>query len=351
MSKNIVICCDGTGNRYGENNTNVVKIFERIRRDEPAPAQKRSDAAQIGYYDPGIGTFSAYGQSAGLFRRKLGKILGQAFGYGLRKNLADAMLYLMRHYEPGDAIYLFGFSRGAYTVRVLADIILKIGILQEGNGNLMPYVFEMYFNRKKELKQETIDGFSQAFCKKPDKIKFIGVFDTVSSLGRLLSRNYRHLSGEIRPDVDNAFHAVAIDEKRKKFPVSLFRPAEDAPLSQTLKEVWFAGVHSDVGGYYPKRGLSDITLEWMLLNATGCGLVLEKTAREGIKPEPEDELHKSRTGFWRVWRPVHRQIPDGASVHRSVLDRRDNPATEYSSKLKLPVKFDTVETPDWPRAA
>jgi len=256
------------------------------------------------------------------------------------------MLYLMRYYEPGDAIFLFGFSRGAYTVRVLADIILKIGILREGNGNLMPYAFEMYFNRNKKFDQKTIDGFSDAFCNRPESIKCIGVFDTVASLGWLLRENYRSLSGELHPRVENALHAVSIDEKRNKFPVSLFKQRDDAPKDQNLQQVWFAGVHSDVGGYYKERGLSDITLEWMLLNAARYGLHLDRAAKQGLGPDPMIKLHKSRTGFWKLLPLAHRKIPEEAAIHPSVLERRDNPKVGYAPKL--PDNYTRVDTPDWP---
>ena len=117
MPKNIVVCCDGTGNEYGRHNTNVVKLYEAIVRD----------ASQIAFYDPGVGTFSVLGRRLG---RPVGIILGKAFGYGLRQNIEDAYRYLMDRYDPGDRLFLFGFSRGAYTARALAGMLYRCGLLQ-----------------------------------------------------------------------------------------------------------------------------------------------------------------------------------------------------------------------------
>ncbi len=110
MPKNIIICCDGTGNEYGQHNTNVVKLYEAIVRD----------ANQIAFYDPGVGTFSILGRELG---RRVGIVLGKAFGAGVQQNIEDAYRYLMDRYEPEDKVFLFGFSRGAFTVRALAGML------------------------------------------------------------------------------------------------------------------------------------------------------------------------------------------------------------------------------------
>ena len=134
MPRNIVVCCDGTGNEYGPNNTNVVKLYEALVRD----------TNQLAFYDPGVGTFSPLGIPIG---RRVGLLLGKAFGAGLQQNVEDAYRYLMDRYLPGDQLFLFGFSRGAYTVRALAGMLHLCGLLQKGSVNLVPYASRIYNNR------------------------------------------------------------------------------------------------------------------------------------------------------------------------------------------------------------
>ncbi len=269
------------------------------------------DADQMAYYDPGIGTFSIFGRTLG---RKVGILLGQAFGYGLRENIEDAYEYLMNRYLPGDKLFLFGFSRGAFTVRALAGMFHKVGLLQKGSKNLIPYASRIYNTHGND---DIAEGFKGAYCHEC-KPHFIGAWDTVGSLGWFYDKEF--FDARLNPDVTNAFHAISIDEKRKKFPVSLWDENNLAP-HQTVEQVWFAGVHSDVGGWYDQRGLSNITLIWMLENAQKHGLRLKKGWRERINANPLDEMHNSYTGLWRLWRPAIRKIPEGAKIHESVLIR------------------------------
>jgi uncharacterized protein (DUF2235 family) len=301
MGKNIVLCCDGTGNEYGSHNTNVVDMFTPIVRD----------ADQVAYYDPGIGTFSIFGRVLG---KRIGTILGQGFGWGLRENIEDAYLYLMDRYQPGDRVFLFGFSRGAFTARCLAGMLHKVGLLQKGSVNLIPYASSVYNTRGNE---RVAAGFKETYCQEC-KPYFIGVWDTVGSLGMLYGKEF--FDDRLNEDVANAYHAISIDEKRKKFPVSLWDENNLAP-NQNVVQVWFAGVHSDVGGWYEERGLSDIALIWMLENAQKHGLRLKEGWKDNRHPDPLSDMHESRTGLWRLWRPAIREIPEGAKIHKSVLTR------------------------------
>lgn len=297
MGKNIVLCCDGTGNEYGSHNTNVVDMFTPIVRD----------ADQIAYYDPGIGTFSIFGRVLG---KRIGVILGQGFGWGLRENIEDAYEYLMDRYQPGDKVFLFAFSRGAFTARCLAGMLHKVGLLQKGSVNLIPYASSVYNTRGNE---RVAAGFKETYCQEC-KPYFIGVWDTVGSLGLWYGKEF--FDDRLNEDVANAYHAISIDEKRKKFPVSLWEEN-----NQNVVQVWFAGVHSDVGGWYEERGLSDIALIWMLENAQEHGLRLKEGWKDTRHPDPLGEMHESRTGPWRLWRPAIRQIPEGAKIHKSVVTR------------------------------
>ncbi len=275
--KNIVICCDGTANQYGKNNTNVVKIYELIEIGEHQP----------NFYDPGVGTSS---RALLPFFRKLSNSASQALGLDLSRNVEDAYLYLMNIYEEGDKIFLFGFSRGAHTVRRLADVIGKLGLLYKGSENMAPYVLRMY---DADSDQTLVETFRKTYTRKCP-IYFLGVWDTVSAMSRLLPRS--KLDGELSPQIQHAFHAVSIDEVRFQFPPNLFKKNPHTE-EQTRQEVWFAGVHSDVGGSYNESGLSDIALKWMIEKAEKKGLKIDLSKK--INPDPLTKIHNSWSGlFW-----------------------------------------------------
>jgi uncharacterized protein (DUF2235 family) len=317
MGKNIVVCIDGTGNEYGDNDTNVVKMYELIVRDKD----------QIAFYDPGVGTFSVFGRTLG---KQIGMILGKAFGVGLTENIEDAYTYLMDRYEREDRLYLFGFSRGAFAVRALAGMLHKVGLLQKGSINLIPYASKVYNTRGND---EIAKGFKKTYCNEC-KPYFIGVWDTVGSLGWFYGKQF--FDDRLNGDVPYAYQAIAIDEKRKKFPVSIWNET-DLASNQNVEQVWFAGVHSDVGGWYQERDLSNITLIWMLENAEKHSLKLKEGWRDGIGFDPLGKMHESRTGLWCIWPAVRRIIPEGAKIYSGVLTRRDDPSAHY--KPQLPQKY------------
>lgn len=309
MAKNIVVCYDGTGNEFCKNNTNVVKTFQ---------AALRENERQVAFYDPGVGTFSVLGRVVG---RRFGILVGKAFGWGLQENLEDGYRYLMAQYRPGDRIYLFGFSRGAFQARALAGMLYRCGILQQGAENLVHYVSGIYNRYRTEgVGPDVTEAFKATYCH-PCPVHFIGVWDTVGSLGWLYGK--RFFDAALNDQVSFGYHAMAIDEKRKKFPVLPWNESPGAlKPHQTVEQVWFAGVHSDVGGWYDEHGMSDIALEWMLRKAEACDLLLKPDWQRQIQPEhaanPTDPIHESRTGFWKLWPPAPRVIPEGAKVHRSV---------------------------------
>ena len=216
MPKNIIICCDGTGNEYGQQNTNVVKLYEAIVRDEQ----------QIAFYDPGVGTFSILGRELG---RRVGIGLGKAFGAGVQRNIEDAYRYLMDRYEPQDKLFLFGFSRGAFTVRALAGMLNRCGLLEKGSMNLVPYASRIYNDR---ARHGIAPGFKHTYCHECHP-HFIGVWDTVGSMGWFWSRKF--FDATLHEDVEHAYQAVSIDEQRRKFPPSLWRePAGQNRITQVL---------------------------------------------------------------------------------------------------------------------
>jgi uncharacterized protein (DUF2235 family) len=315
MSKNIVICCDGTGNEVGaEEYSNVAKLYIRVGKHDQ----------QITFYDPGLGTLGTPG-----FRTRtmtsLTRLMGLAFGYGLQENLKDAYLFLMQHYDPGDQVFLFGFSRGAYTVRALAGMIHRAGLLNRGNENLVEHAIKRYFEPvRRQPDWKGMARFKKYFGRECE-IHFVGVWDTVKSVGlfrrSLVLPHTADMSGVL-----HGRHAVSLNEKRSKYRTNLWnRPNDDS-----FAQVWFAGAHSDVGGGYAESGLSDVTLEWMLGEATKFGLLVDVGSASPLKPDPAGQAHNPLLPFWWLlgWR--RRRVPAIGGqppwVHESVRDRRSRDA-------------------------
>ena len=319
---NIVICCDGTGNEYGSHNTNVVETCVLAARND----------AQVVYYDPGIGTGGwEYHEDSGALRSRS----DQATGHGLQKNVEDAYRYLMACRRDGDRVYLFGFSRGAFTVRSLAGMLFKCGLLDAEQGNLVEYASKIY---NTEDNADVAAGFRQTFAR-PCPIHFIGVWDTVESL--VMNAGKRFHDATLNPEVKFGCHAVSIDERRKDFLPCLWDESH-ASEGQRLEQVWFPGVHSNVGGWYDERGLSNGALQWMIRKAMDCGMQVDEERLAQYVPNPHDKMHNSYSGFWRIRGSRTRKIPEGALIHRSAVERRDNPGNRYHPR-NLPSKFTVVE--------
>ena len=314
--KRIVVCCDGTRGKYDapDRNTNVVRLFERLGPD---------GLDQISYYDPGVGTHSPLRNGTiGL----LDKLVASASGMGLTSegldgNVREAYRYLMAYYEPRDQVYLFGYSRGAHTVRVLAGMLHKCGLLTKGSENLVPYMASIY---KGKSNDDIAAGFKASFSREC-KPHFIGVWDTVASIGWVRRKQFSN--NRLNNDVAHGYQALALDERRYHFRVSQWDET-DLPAGQTVEQVWFPGYHGDVGGQEADRRISDITLEWMLHHAEDKGLKLRSGWRESLRPAYSGEVRRSDKHIWRLGAKDCR-IPDGAKIHRSVLQRVAEPDNGY----------------------
>ena len=312
--KNIIICSDGTGNEYGSNITNVVETYKL--------AKKTKD--QMVYYDPGIGTGGyLYDEGTGVLKAAY----DAGTGTGVHKNVEQAYTYLMEVFKPGDKVYLFGFSRGAFTVRSLAGMLHNVGLLPADHDNHLEYASKYYLDKDYHHLNK---GFKEDFSR-PCPVHFIGVWDTVDST--LLHEGAKFTDTRLNPEVAHAYHAVSIDEKRKDFPVCLWDEKNLAP-GQVMQQVWFSGVHSNVGGWYDSRDLSSIALCWMIEKAKAAGLkVNDKLFQERQNErKPVGEIHESYDGFWRFRRSKRRVIPDNALIHQSVVDRM-NAVPSYKPKL------------------
>ena len=297
MPKNIAVCCDGTGNEYGAANSNVVKLYWALSAQDK----------QIAYYHPGVGTMGSRNALSAIGKWWT-QVRGLAFGYGFSDNIADVYSFLMGQFNPGDQIFIFGFSRGAYTARALCGLLHMFGLLTPGNEALIPYALRLYKSND-PCKFEIAAGFRTTFSI-PCTPYFVGLWDTVSSVGWILdpiNTKGGHLPYTATlPGIPVLRHAVSIDERRAFFRQNLIH--EPAAADQNVKQVWFAGVHSDVGGSYAEAesGLSKIALRWMLCEAQSAGLQLNPQRLIDllggvvpyVSPNPTGKLHKSLHGFW-----------------------------------------------------
>jgi uncharacterized protein (DUF2235 family) len=318
MPKNIVICCDGTGNEFNpQSNSNVVKLCSTLVINQD----------QVSYYHPGVGTMGAP-TASNWWQRLWTRIEGLAFGAGLFEDVGLAYQYLMYNYNEywvdgravHDRVYLFGFSRGAYTARALASLLKMFGLLHPGNEAQIPYVLRMFQRRHNENHRALLDEakqFQEVFSR-PCFIHFAGLWDTVSSVG-WVTQPVRLPYTARNPIIANVRHAQSIDERRIFFRQNSFTrvmqgddlgDGTPSPITQDFKQVWFAGVHSDVGGSYApaKSGLSQIALEWMLVEAHSRGLLLhpDKVRRvlsysdPRYAPDPVANLNVSLRGAWWI---------------------------------------------------
>jgi len=330
--KRIVICADGTWNSTkataavgSSATTNVWLTYQLVK-------PKATDGTpQLAYYHPGVGT--------GGF---VDRVWGGLSGYGLDRNIKDCYRFLVDNYHRGDYVYLFGFSRGAYTVRSLAGFVRNCGIidnekLKEGEtiDSAIDEAFMLYRKRGDESApsaQESVD-FRVGHSHPDFRITCIGVWDTVGSLGipvGLLGRLTSHMrygfhDVTLSSWVDCAFHAVAVDERRRPFVPTLWLQQPDArEHGQRVEQRWFTGVHSDVGGGYPwkERGLATLTLHWMVDRvSTTCKLELDPAVLDTAPPS-ESALHDSLSLWYRAWKPANRTIDGGLGHHGTRDDGR-----------------------------
>jgi uncharacterized protein (DUF2235 family) len=320
MPKNIVVCCDGTGNEYCKNKTNVAKLFDAV---------ENHTERQIAYYDPGVGTLGST-LAITWFGKKLSWLFGLAFAFGLPKNIEDAYSFLMENYEEGDRVFLFGFSRGAYTVRALAGMIMKCGLLHKEYPNLIEYATKLYRNRSLDGKSKKVQDFRRAFSRTSCVPHFIGVWDTVKSVG--VRNKIRFSDTRLSESIPCGYHALSIDEKRFKFrPVLWDEPGAEG---QVIEQVWFPGVHCDVGGSYEEAGLSDAALKWMLKRAASQGLIVKMDDYDRVVPDCTDTIHESFKGFWLLLWFYLRPIKENAAVHVSAIDRMEKVAGYRPRRLR-----------------
>ncbi|WP_280267629.1 DUF2235 domain-containing protein [Nocardia wallacei] len=280
--KRLVVCCDGTwGSESNPTVSNIVKIAESVRLGTTLDTGEH--VGQRVFYADGPG---AQGYLAD-------KLLGGAFGLGLDANVSTMYWQLALNWEPGDEIFIFGFSRGAYTARSVAGMIHRLGLLtpEAMIDKRYPEALKIYRERKRhpdEPEPQHWKDFREKNCVYPVPIKFIGVFDTVGAMGvpGVTSWRYRFHDVRLSPHVHCARQALAIDERRRIFAPCLWEVTDEAGVehqrSDRVKQVWFKGGHGDIGGGNTDTRLSDITLRWMVDEAAVQGLQFDRERLERL---------------------------------------------------------------------
>ena len=322
--KRLIVCCDGTWNEPDQRSvTNVVKVAMAIAERDSSKVEQRV------FYNVGLGTTRGE------------RLRGGAFGFRLSRHVRECYRFLVETYEKGDELYFFGFSRGAYTARSTAGLVRNSGILRREHQSRMGDAFALYRARGDGAhpRETRATLFRRSFSYEPG-IHFIGVWDTVGSLGipvfgprwtGVLNRRWRFHDTALSTRVRLAYQALAIDERRGPFEPTLWT-RQDGAGHQVLEQVWFAGVHSDVGGGYADCSLSDIPLLWMADRAAAAGLEFKEGSFSGTAPPGDDAVAEARRAG-RLVRPrggarVHDSFK---GVYRWVGEHGRSPGTETVS--------------------
>ncbi|WP_338080012.1 DUF2235 domain-containing protein [Antrihabitans stalactiti] len=324
--KKIVYCCDGTWGKKRRSNTNVYRLYTVLKRTN----------TQMVIYDKGVGTSGSW----------IRRMQGGAFGAGLNKGVKRGYRKIAEVYDPGDELYLFGFSRGAFTARSIAGMIAFCGLpTVDKSRNIISMAFKGYRARTTERKWHP-----PAAAEFVDPgIMMIGVWETVGTLGipaALLDRHDDEKWGfhdtNLHEDVLNAYHALALDERRRQFTPSLWHARAEG-----LHQVWFAGDHTDVGGgisldprkrfHKPKHQLSDIPFAWMLSKAAGHGLEIRTKSKDyRALPQPtEAALDKIGRTWNPLWGRAKPRVVDPGSIVANSVDVRVNLDPEYNPPLTI----------------
>ena len=328
--KRIVICFDGTWNRPAAEALPVDRQVEtNVRRFYESVNERSVDGVrQIKWYDQGVGT------------EWYDRFIGGAIGAGLELNIVQGYEFLANEYHDGDEVYVLGFSRGAYTARSLVGMIRNCGLIQPKHLALrVAMAYGIYRTRDDDADSFTAKIFRSSFSREI-KIKFVGVWDTVGALGIPLDilqdvnlKFYEFHDTKLSRIVENAYHAIAVDEHRRDYDVCLWDPP--AEPEQKLEQGWFVGAHCDVGGGYPDRRLSDTTLRWIQDHASALGLALSavQVAEKNYLGDATDSYAKFLGGIYAKRNARHYRVIGATKFGKEVVDdsvqRRRRDDREY----------------------
>jgi uncharacterized protein (DUF2235 family) len=316
--KRIITCSDGTWNRPGITDkgipvrSNVELIFNCIPHEDNSNNEKTK---QLKFYESGVGSST--------FDLK-DKLFGGIEGFGIDNKIKDIYTFILMNYEKGDELYLFGFSRGAYTIRSIAGFIRNCGILKPKNIHLLDEAYKFYRDRNDYTTPDSdfMVAFREKYCvENITPIKFIGVWDTVGSLGLPIrfsrfhnTEKYKFHDVKLSSHIENAYHALAIDEKRSSFEPTLWEISQNGiEKNQNVEQRWFTGVHCNVGGGYQDTGLSDLALKWLIEKAENTGLQMNSPSLINnqyytYNPNQKGELRDSLNLLYRILLPKKREI-------------------------------------------
>lgn len=351
MPKNIAFLADGTWNGTDSEDanqdgitdlTNVIKMFCSLEGAQTLDTTRLQDEQELVARDAAgtVTQHAKYIHGVGDSRNLLARMMGGVFGSGTLPRIVRGYTFISRNYRPGDRIYLSGFSRGAYTARALGGMIASVGLLDAAKLDLDGDRLDAYrygisawvaYRRASGVVDLSLDSLEQYEGKPvpdgamiPDvPIEAIGVWDTVGSLGLPLFAGgrrhdvFRFTNDMLNPKVARGFHAVSIDELRGNFEPTLWKPAAN------VTQAGFIGAHSDVGGGYRERGLSDIALDWMARELAGCGLRFLPHPDYRIAPDPMQAIHEpwKERPFNRGVNPPRAFAADALALHPSVVER------------------------------
>jgi uncharacterized protein (DUF2235 family) len=328
MTKRLAICFDGTWNRPDDDSDESKQIETNVRRlHEAIVATAPGGVTQEAWYDRGVGT------------KWYDRVPGGTLGIGLSRNVRQGYRRLIESYEDNDEVFIFGFSRGAYTARSLVGLVRKCGVLRLPHAERVDEAYDLYRERDAKADSPKAVNFRRAYSR-DIRIRFIGVWDTVGALGvpagltsfvpglgQVNSRWAFHDTNLSRI-VDHAYHALALDEGRRDYEATLWTSKPEP--GQTVEQRWFAGCHSDVGGGYRERDASDIALDWLAKKAQACGLGFDPARMALLGGNPVGKLHDSYADFLggiyakkspRYLRPVGASKTDTETIDDSVRHR------------------------------
>ena len=348
--KRIVICADGTWNvrdqvdkESGQRRpTNVTKMSRAV-----VPRAKDGND-QVVFYHDGLGT-----------RGPMDKMTGGAFGKGIEDNIRNLYRSIVYNYADGDELYFFGFSRGAFTVRTLAGFMNLVGLVEKDDDYYVPDIYRCYEKNKRPGTKEWEHAFHNVQGTRPcPPITFIGVWDTVGALGApgvigkvasaFNGNKYAYHDVGLNEHIENAYHALAIDERRKPFRPTLWSRPDG--WTGKLEQAWFPGVHSNVGGGYKPDGLANEALKWIVRKAEALGLEVDWDYLKFFEPHFNSVLHDSMSFKYRLMGPGTRAIGEyaehGECVHTAAVKRSQDADCKYAPEnlLAAPKDLPVVDT-------
>lgn len=386
MSKNIIFCADGTWNNAGteaENKvealSNVYKLFDYLDGATSSPVILNEKTGQILEYEKTLSDASntkqiaKYINGVGNSTFKINRAMGGALGFGLIERIARGYTFISRNYQPGDAIFIIGFSRGAYTARALAGLIAAKGVLatkyQQGDTESYDMAQRAWYSYRSGIQYEKythkLQNLFTAFTSiqnyllsaslsesdfiKHVPIKLVGVWDTVGSLGipdfefsdkrAEVKDAFSFADLDLSPKVQYGLHAIALDEARMLFTPTLWNPRNG------VEQVVFPGAHSDVGGGYAEHGLSDGALQWMIAGLQQHGAYFKPHIQE-IKPDAEATAHRPWKQLVKLGNGLGKRVfyqKDKLLAHPSLLKRLGKLVAHDVGEAKMP-----YQPSNWP---